>query len=336
MYKNNRKILLIIILLISITLSACQYDIDRKPDKENNKEYPIVTEIENYTYQKMEKQIEKLNNQYSEIKVKSIAITPGKRKLYLIKLGNGDKKIAVVAGVHGRESITSLLTMKLLEEYTAKQTVGKYNLEKILNKVTFYFIPMLNPDGVEIAIKGFSSGPKSEDFYLKANEGSHNYRRWKANGLGVDLNNQFNADWDQVESKNKPHYEKYKGSAPESEIESKALADLTRQENFDLVIAFHHSGSVIYWYYNQNKESYQRDLKLAKKISKLNKYKVIMPEESDPLSAGYKDWFIKEFQKPGFTIEIGIGKSEKPLSSTQLDKYYQENKYILLELATSL
>ncbi len=37
-----------------------------------------------------------------------------------MKLGSGTKKIAVTAGVHGRESITSLLTIKLIEDYAKK------------------------------------------------------------------------------------------------------------------------------------------------------------------------------------------------------------------------
>ncbi len=242
----------------------------------------------------------------------------------------------MTAGVHGRESITSLLCMKILEEYTGKEKLGEYNLSDIFNHVTIYFIPMLNPDGVEIAVNGFSSGPRSRDFYLGANGGNNNYRRWKANGRGVDLNNQFKADWDRVESRTEPHFENYKGATPESEKESKALADLTRRENFSAVLAFHHSGSVIYWYYKQDNHCYQRDYRLAKRIAELNKYRLIMPEESDPFSAGYKDWFIKEFKNPGFTIEIGPGKTEKPLPSNQLDKYYRENRYILLELASSL
>ena len=38
--------------------------------------------------------------------------------------------------------------------------------------------------------------------------------------------------------------------------------------------------------------------------------------------AGYKDWFIQEFRKPGFTIELGVGVNPLPLS--QFDEIYEE------------
>ena len=31
-------------------------------------------------------------------------------------------------------------------------------------------------------------------------------------------------------------------------------------------------------------------------------------------NAGYKAWFISEFSKPGFTVEVGRGKNPLPLS----------------------
>ena len=39
--------------------------------------------------------------------------------------------------------------------------------------------------------------------------------------------------------------------------------------------------------------------------------------------AGYKDWFIQNFRRPGYTIEVGIG--ENPLPLSQFDEIYQDN-----------
>ena len=43
--------------------------------------------------------------------------------------------------------------------------------------------------------------------------------------------------------------------------------------------------------------------------------------------AGYKDWFIQEFRKPGYTIEVGSGVNPLPLS--QFDEIYRDNLGIL-------
>ena len=44
--------------------------------------------------------------------------------------------------------------------------------------------------------------------------------------------------------------------------------------------------------------------------------------------AGYKDWFIQDFDRPGYTIEAGAG--ENPLPITQLPEMYRDNLPIFL------
>jgi hypothetical protein len=39
--------------------------------------------------------------------------------------------------------------------------------------------------------------------------------------------------------------------------------------------------------------------------------------------AGYKDWFIQDFDRPGYTIEAGLG--ENPLPISQLPEIFREN-----------
>src|SRR5699024_12821337 len=46
----------------------------------------------------------------------------------------------------------------------------------------------------------------------------------------------------------------YKGQAPEDQEESKALAELTRQEKFQRTVSYHSSGEVIYWDFGQKGE----------------------------------------------------------------------------------
>mgnify|MGYP004473031521 FL=1 len=44
--------------------------------------------------------------------------------------------------------------------------------------------------------------------------------------------------------------------------------------------------------------------------------------------AGYKDWFLQQYRRPGYTIEAGIGKSPLPLS--QFEQIYNDNIGILI------
>ena len=44
--------------------------------------------------------------------------------------------------------------------------------------------------------------------------------------------------------------------------------------------------------------------------------------------AGYKDWFIQNFRKPGYTVEVGMG--DNPLPLEQFDQIYRDNLGILV------
>ena len=52
-----------------------------------------------------------------------------------------------------------------------------------------------------------------------------------------------------------------------------------------------------------------------------------MPEGTASFG-GCKDWFIKEFGREGFTVEIGQGLNPLPMS--MLDDVYDENAKIIL------
>ena len=84
-------------------------------------------------------------------------------------------------------------------------SISGYNVRDILDKVTIYYVPMVNPDGVDYTILGKES---IRDPYLKATIDSiyrspqagwnHSSNNWKANIGGVDLNRQWDSDWDKI------------------------------------------------------------------------------------------------------------------------------------------
>jgi g-D-glutamyl-meso-diaminopimelate peptidase len=44
--------------------------------------------------------------------------------------------------------------------------------------------------------------------------------------------------------------------------------------------------------------------------------------------AGYKDWFIEKYFRPGYTFEVGIGRN--PLPITQFNTIYNNNEEAML------
>ena len=143
---------------------------------------------------------------------------------------------------------------------------------------------------------------------------------WKANISGVDLNDQFPANWDLERARNpkKPGPRDYGGESPLSEPEAIAMADLTRRRDFARVLAFHTQGEVIYWGF-ENLEPPESEV-LVNEFSRVSGYEPVQTIES---YAGYKDWFIQEWRRPGFTVELGTGKN--PLPSASLMKFMKRH-----------
>ena len=81
---------------------------------------------------------------------------------------------------------------------------------------------------------------------------------------------------------------------------------------------------MIYWRYLDYEPPESRNI--AGSFSAVSGYAV---EETPYLSgfAGYKDWFIQDFDRPGYTIEAGLG--ENPLPLSQFDAIYERNLGIL-------
>ncbi|MBX4260666.1 peptidoglycan-binding protein [Clostridium estertheticum] len=299
----------------------------------------VYTNID-YTYEIMKKNLEGLKARYPFIEVESAGRSELGKELYYVKLGNGPSKVFYNGAHHAIEWITSVLLMKFIENFAKAYAMGQdmegYNVRDIFKKSTIYVMPMVNPDGVDLVLNGLE---KSNPYYndlIKWNNGSLDFsKNWSANIRGVDLNHNYNAMWQ--ESKNAeasygiygPGPTRYSGTSPESESESKAVANLTRNNNFRLVIAYHTQGELIYWNF-QNLASPEAKA-IAIIFSQLSGYN--LGETTGITSyAGYKDWFIEKFRRPGYTIEVGLG--ENPLPISQFNKIYSDNIKVLLEGAT--
>ncbi|NLH02309.1 MAG: peptidase M14, partial [Clostridiales bacterium] len=118
------------------------------------------------------------------------------------------------------------------------------------------------------------------------------------------------------------------GSKPLSEPESSALAAFTRSISPDTIIALHTQGEVIYWKFANFDPPGARELGL--KLAEASGYEL---SETPPVSdnAGYKDWFIQEYNRPGYTVEMGRG--ENPLPLSQFDEIYSDMAPLLAAAA---
>ena len=296
----------------------------------------IVRTNQPYSYERMERDIAKIHDTYNSVKVKRIGKSHFGRTIYAIKLGSGKQNIVFVGAHHGREWITSMLLMKKLEMYADayqnKTNFGRVSTD-ILDDVSIWFVPMLNPDGVAIQQNALNKFPnKHQQRLITMNDEIKNFERWKANGLGVDLNRQYPAGWKELDKQpNSPSFQFYKGKEPMEANEVQALTKFIRKINPEIAVAYHSAGREVFWNYHNGKHL-RRDKRIAKKVSGLTGYKLSKPPKQ-AIGGGFTDWFITEFHRPAMTIEISplVGETSPPLSIFESE--WERNKYVGLSLA---
>lgn len=115
------------------------------------------------------------------------------------------------------------------------------------------------------------------------------------------------------------------GFGPLTEPESLSLYNFTLRHNFRLILAYHTQGNVIYWQFQNFAPAEARTI--GNQFARVSGYSL----EDVPYNssfAGYKDWFLQEYRKPGYTIEVGLGNNPIPIS--QFNNIYNSNLGILV------
>lgn len=258
------------------------------------------------------------------------------RNIYAVKLGKGDKEIFLNGSHHAREHMTTNVLMEMLDQYAASYSANRqfngYNVRSLLNQVSIWFVPMVNPDGVMLVQEGHWTA-KNPQYVLQVNGNKTDFSSWKANIRGVDLNRQYPADWENIANNTgKPSPENFKGYQPLSEPEVQAVYNFTKAHLFKIAVAYHSSGRILYWNYRQAPAEYNRDYQIALNYSKLTGYSLVFPGPN-PSGGGFTDWFIQDMKMPGFTPEISTYTFSKPVPLANFDAIWKENQAAGLMLA---
>ena len=220
------------------------------------------------------------------------------RPLWRLSLGTGENRVLYNASHHANEWICTPVLMKFAEElcqaYVTDGTLFDQRAADILSYADIHLIPA-------------------------------------ANIRGVDLNLQYPAGWEQARENKyalgirSPAPADYVGSAPLTAPESRAMYDYTLALAPALTLALHTQGEVIYWRYLDYEPPQSR--RIGEIFSEASGYTL----EETPFAsgfAGYKDWFIESFDRPGYTIEAGLGTN--PLPTYQFPDIYERCLGILV------
>ena len=269
------------------------------------------------------KYIKALVSAYPFLRTEVLTNTAFQRPVSTLVAGRGPRKVIFSASHHANEWITSLVLLKFAEELAeAIRSGGEIygrNARELAEVVTIYMVPMVDPDGVDLVTGVLKPGDIQYDL---AERLSRDYPSilfpdgWKANLLGVDLNLQYPAGWLQAreikfaQGSVRPGPRDYVGRAPLNQSESRALYGYTKFIDPALVLALHSQGKEIYW---QFKDIFVPGAEeLGQKMAAASGYTLADTPYASSF-AGYKDWFIQEFGRPGYTVEVGFGINPLPL-----------------------
>lgn len=258
------------------------------------------------------------------------------RPLWVLRFGAGENRVLYNAEHHGNEWICTPLLLKFMEElcaaYAAGAAIYGQSAAELWDYASLFMLPAVNPDGMDICTGELQSGP----WYMRALSIAADYpqyafpAQWKANLQGIDLNLQYPAGWEQARENKfaqgirSPAPGDFVGDYPLQAPESAAMAEYTRLLSPALTLSYHTQGEVIYWRYQDYEVPGAEEI--AGAFGEVSGYKA----EDTPYAsgfAGYKDWFIQEYLRPGFTIEAGMGQNPLPISD--FGKIFDDNLGIL-------
>ncbi len=274
--------------------------------------------------------IDALTREYAFLRGYDIGQSVLGRPLRVMEIGEGEKQIFVSATHHGNEWITALLLLRYAKNYAeAFATGGRICGEEaafLCKQTKLYLLPLVNPDGADIAMGMLDERYNAILLPMAKTRPDVPYPSgWKANFNGTDLNLNYPAGWE-IARRNKekqgvvcPGPRDWVGDYALSEPESRALYLFTRMHDFFTVLAFHTQGEEIYYSYGDKEVRGAQSL--GQKLASASGYSLSKPCYASAF-AGYKDWFIQAFAKPGFTIEAGMGCNPLPLC--RLDGIYQK------------
>ncbi len=294
-----------------------------------------------YTYQMTLQDLIHLRQRYSFLSLGFYGQSVMGKKIPYMRIGNGQRQVFYSASIHANEWINTIVFMKFIEDfciaYEENTDIFGYSARKIYSDSSIFIAPMVNPDGVDLVLNNISH---DSFYYTNAVAIAEKYPNilfpsgWKANINGVDLNLQFPANWEEArkikfeQGFTGPAPRDFVGYGPLTEPESLALYDFALERNFRLLLTYHTQGKIIFWRY-LNYEPVGAE-KLGEEFAKISGYTLDDTVETNSF-AGYRDWFVATYNRPGYTVETGEG--ENPLPITQFDEIYRDNLGILVRAA---
>ncbi len=261
-----------------------------------------------------------------KVDVTSIGKSEFGREIVCFRLGKSDAehKLLMVAGVNGSEYGASLIMMKQIETYLSSlddvYRSGR-TYKSIFDFCSIYFIPMLNPDGIEININGLASVPADKQATVTSIlnlGGTNDFSLWNANGEGVDVSINFGTGTVPSTSlSTSPAMSGYPGT-PFSTKSAQAVKALCENNEFLLTTVYSGCGKFVDWCFGN--EDNITSILYSNIIANRSGYTKIAngPTPEECITVSLSQWFVSQYNKSGVTLMVGAGTSA-PYTQADLD-----------------
>lgn len=245
-----------------------------------------------WPYARVCQEVEALAREFpSLVRLEQIGRTVGGQPLIALRAGSASPNVAFVGLVHAGESGPELL-VPMLRRLLAERP-------DLLRHAGVAVLPSLNPDGRDTMVRGVP-------WYLRTNRN------------GVDLNRNFDADWDEVAygyglDSSDPEAATYRGPCPASEPETQAAAHFLEARPPAVVFSFHCLASICSNAFLTTAKG-ASDASFAALAGRLaNRYEQGMfPEAAAETTVHYAcssgslpHWVYRRFGVPAFDLELG-------------------------------
>ena len=180
-------------------------------------------------------------------KVVTIGTTVQGKPILAVKVTRNAKQVAdgsrpataYVGAQHAREWITVEMTRRLLHHVLDNYSKDSA-ITTLVNQTELWFVPVANPDGYD-----YTFTPDNRLWRKNLRDNNGDGQITAVDGVDPNRNYSYKWGWDNEGSSPDPSSETYRGTAPNSEPETKALDGLFRRIGFEFLINYHSAAELL-------------------------------------------------------------------------------------------
>ncbi len=140
--------------------------------------------------------------------------------------------------IHAREAIGMMVLLGFVEDLAGEYDSGDADVRYLLSSRELWFVPVLNPDGYSYNELTAAAGGGMWRKNMRDNDGDGVFN---PSVDGVDLNRNFGFHWGEDDIGSSPDFStsNYRGTAPFSEPETRAVRDVVQTRPFEFILNYH-------------------------------------------------------------------------------------------------